>query len=967
MAGLVEKRRQLHALFGSYSRRIERLYDNFINKLTDLAHDAGVGVETLLKTDALFGFSNYPELQQELNRIFSDYVQKDVLAYKAGITDGVALAYSHDKALLTGFSVLSDKAISHARNIAAETFIRSRMRTAKGLSLSQLVWNYAQQSKSEFEVAVSNVISDGLKKGTSAEELGRMVREYLNNPDMMYRRYHRTVVDANGNKKDVVKWRRRVVDESGKVRFVEEPLEQVGMGHYRSSRKNANRLMRTEINGAYHRANSERWQMEPFVIGIAIELSPQHPEEDMCDFLSGENFEDPKGHYPKDFVFTGWHPQCLCMSNPITIQGEEKKEFYRRLAAGEDMSNYVSPNAVKNIPDTAKQWIDDNRDQFIRAGERGKLGYIWQENKKYWQGQFSREELSQMGYASQRTKRIKTEEERADIQRRWNERRKNNETLTRGRAFLDNIKDFPELQIFGLKDAVDSRDYTRIESIVDALRPRLKYERSITPNMLLDSVMRKKYGDEAIDALYTNVKRTIDSKVTGDIDAKIKALRYEADWVVKNRSFATVKEVAAYYEREAVRLEAMRNFDKVRNEILAIERNLTKYGVETVLKGNEWYGDIATMQEKLRGLEKYKDKFDRIAKIEEYLKTSKSPVIRTAYESIMYNLQTYGVDARVDDLIKEAEKRIKHLDAMAKRNAEKKAKIAAEEYRKKMEAMYGKRITIDDLKAVYGDKLPKTLTELEDAIKQYQYVNATLKAKEQEINMLMKKFFDDNDLGMDISHNLLESVYKNGFYNTFQSGTSKGYIGSSKTAGRIEAGHDRLRMAHRMFLPSTMDDYAAKQLARSEYEKYGHLLDRNKYDALNHNLTHYGDVQVRFKKDKVLATWTYNDSLSTYGEYYQPSLVTDPRVESFDVRDSSRIKILAEDNDWNSVYKWQRNTNHHTSYIELQYHGKLDIDCVESLTFKSNPEDWISKELIDKLKEKGIELWYERFGEVVKY
>lgn len=481
MAGLVEKRRQLHALFGSYSRRIERLYDNFINKLTDLAHDAGVGVETLLKTDAMFGFSNYPELQQEFNRIFSDYVQKDVLAYKAGITDGVALAYSHDKALLTGFSVLSDKAISHARNIAAETFIRSRMRTAKGLSLSQLVWNYAQQSKSEFEVAVSNVISDGLKKGTSAEELGRMVREYLNNPDMMYRRYHRTILDANGNKKDVVKWRRRIVDENGKVRFVEEPLEQVGMGHYRSSRKNANRLMRTEINGAYHRANSERWQQEPFVIGIAIELSPQHPEEDMCDFLSGENFEDPKGHYPKDFVFTGWHPQCLCMSNPITIQGEEKKEFYRRLAAGEDMSNYVSPNAVKDIPDTAKQWIDDNRDKFIRAGERGKLGYIWQDNVKYWQKQFTADELRQMGY--ERTAPIKlpkTEEEKAAIRQRWQEHQ-----LTRAQIEIKNTgfisENNPRIVPYmdALKASIKTGDYSKFSKALQDVRLGIATEKNL--------------------------------------------------------------------------------------------------------------------------------------------------------------------------------------------------------------------------------------------------------------------------------------------------------------------------------------------------------------------------------------------------------------------------------------------------------------------------------------------------------
>lgn len=386
-----QKRKQINVMFGAYSKRLERLYDEFIRRLTTLAHRIGVDVEDFLKKDGLFRFDKYPELRQEFNNIFTDYVQKEILTYRAGITDGVALAYTHDAATIGAFSVLSDKAISHARETAASTFIRTRLQSKGGLSLSHLIWNYAQQAKSEFEVAISNVIADGLRKGTSAQTLGLAVRQYLNAPDMMYRRYHRTILDANGNKRDEVKWRKRVIDESGKVRFVEEPLEKVGMGHYRSARKNSERLMRTEINNAYHRANSERWQKEPFVIGILIELSPQHPQYDMCDELVGR--------YPKDFVFTSFHPNCLCMANPITIQGKEKDDFYSRLSAGEDMTQYVSPYAVKDIPESAKAWIDENREKFIKAGERGKLGSVWSENMKYVGKQFNKDELAKLEYS----------------------------------------------------------------------------------------------------------------------------------------------------------------------------------------------------------------------------------------------------------------------------------------------------------------------------------------------------------------------------------------------------------------------------------------------------------------------------------------------------------------------------------------------------------------------------------------
>ena len=463
-----EKKKQIIAMFGVYSKRMEKLYSDFTHQLTLLAHKVHTPVKDMLAIDPLFHFDDYPELKTELNNIFSDYVQKEMLCYRAGITDGVALAYSHDNATIGAFSILSDKAIRQARNTAAETFLRNRMKTSEGLNLSQLVWNYAQQSKSEFEVAMSNVIADGLKKGTSAETLGREVRQYLNNPDMMYRRYHRTVVDAQGNKKDIVRWRRRIIDEDGKVRFVEQPLEKVGMGHYRSSRMNSFRLMRTEINMAYHRANSDRWQREPFVIGINIELSPQHPVYDMCDELVGR--------YPKDFIFIGFHVACLCMASPITLQGEEKDEFYKRLAAGEDMSNYHSRYEVKDIPDKAKAWIDDNREKFIRAGERGKLGYIWRENMKYVGKQFSAEELAKMGYTQQpvRVKRVKTEAEKADIQRRWDERKAKNALIIKTGNNVWKVADkLDYAEISGmrsiLRSAIFAEDYKNIPKYTKAL------------------------------------------------------------------------------------------------------------------------------------------------------------------------------------------------------------------------------------------------------------------------------------------------------------------------------------------------------------------------------------------------------------------------------------------------------------------------------------------------------------------
>lgn len=275
--------------------------------------------------------------------------------------------------------------------------------------------------------------------------------------------------------------------------------------------------------------------------------------------------------------------------------------------------------------------------------------------------------------------------------------------------------------------------------------------------------------------------------------------------------------------------------------------------------------------------------------------------------------------------------------------------------------------TFEQIKARMGDNIPATLEQYEEVLKKYKYLDKDLVKNQKEINALMKKLMDENDYGMDIKHGLLESVYDKGFLNTFQTGSSGGYHGSSKTTGKIEEGHGRLTMSHKMYdaknaSQNTGGQYTGPLLERAEYEKYGHLIDRDKTESYSHNLTWYGDVQVRFKKRDVTPTWTYDDSLRTHGEYYQPTLASDPKVHSFD---NDGVKIKKTDS-WDSLNKWQR--EHGTSYIELQYHGNVTIDMVQSMTFGRNPGDLISADLIDRLMQKDIEIWYlkKSAGKVVQ-
>ena len=506
-----QQKEQLNNLFAVYNKRLGRLYSDYVNKLTSLGYG-----EDVLEDDALFNFDNFPQLKARLNYIFNDYYQNSLLCYKSGITDGVALAYNHDEMVIGGYSVLTDKAIRVARDTAAATFIANRLKTKNGLNLAQTVWNYCQQTKSEFEMAMSNTIADGIKQGSSAEEIGKSIRKYLNDPDMMYRRYHTIKVQKNGKKKDVVTWRRRRIID-GKVRFVEEPLEKVGMGVYRSARKNALRVARTEINAAYHKARNERWQNEPFVIGQYIHVSPQHNIDDICN--------DLEGRYPKDYVWISWHPQCICTSDPITIQGEEKKEFYKRLMAGEDMSNYVSPFAVLTMPEKYNQYIKDNSEAIVKAGMRGKLAWHLQDNTKYWAHLLSPSDRKKLGLKAVSSRELilakakerhalRTKEQIDKIQSRWDKHRRDYYNgLVHNLLGSKSVTDIKSQDLFERYYAIryaikDKKSASEIASLFDRFKRGYQTKLAWTDRKVAMNVMKvaANYGETDVSSVLSALK-----------------------------------------------------------------------------------------------------------------------------------------------------------------------------------------------------------------------------------------------------------------------------------------------------------------------------------------------------------------------------------------------------------------------------------------------------------------------------
>lgn len=895
-----QKKEQLNQLFVAYNRRLGMLYSGYVKKLLALGYS-----EDVLENDALFNFDNFPVLKARLNEIFNDYFQNSMLCYKSGITSGVSLAYSHDNDALEQFSVLTDKALETARKTAAATFIANRLNAKNGLNLAQSVWNYCQQTKSEFEMAMSNVIADGLEKSTSAEEVGRRIRQYLNNPDMMYRRYHTVKVLKNGQKKDVVTWRRkRIID--GRVRFVEEPLEHVGQGVYRSARKNALRVARTEINAAYHKARNGRWANEPFVIGQHIHISPQHdPDEDadICDEL--------EGYYPKDFDWDGWHPQCLCTSDPVMISGEERKQFYKRMLNGENMSGYVSPNSIKDVPDQYKRYIEANGDKIVDAFKRGKLAWHLANNKSYWLKYLDAAQRKQMGVKTiSRREAIqeiaKARHAKRDVEaiKRKVEQRQKRLATERAYAhygksimrYMDGIKD---VDTSALKVALDAKDYANIYKEAEALKEQGKKILSLSrlDNPIL--VARNYSMSEAI-AVNSAVEARL-ARESAELLPRKRFLESEIRWVEEHKKYNTWKVAQDAYKKE----------------LRIVEK---KIEIKTVA--------------------------DSVSSALAYASLSKSKKIKELASEMNRILTQKNVDLA---LARSKAQEINRKYQQLLKNRSKSPKVLKE--------TAVNHETIKDLKKRLGTKFPKTLEHLEDAISEYEknsrFYGAAAKTHKNEIEILMQQVFNEHDLGMNIKDSILEKVLNSKFMNTFETGSSGGYLGSTSTTGKISPTHSRLEAAHKLFgLPQR--DLLTQQLARTEYEKYGNLLDHNILRSMQNNTARsYGNVEVRFKKDKVVATWTAGDSL---GVRYQPSLVSDPKACSYDdfynTPTSSNIQTA-------NLVEFKK--KHISTYLELQYHGQLTVDCIESITYPYDILDGSHDNFLKVAKEfkkKGASIYY---------
>lgn len=251
---------------------------------------------------------------------------------------------------------------------------------ANGFKLSDRIWNITQQTKSQLEF----YLDSGVVAGRNSNGISSDIRQILQNPQKRFR---------------------RIRNEKGEL-VLSQPMKDYhpGQGVYRSAYKNALRTSATTTNTAYRSADYERWSKQDFILGIEIQRSANNRGPcKICDAMIGK--------YPKTFKFTGFHPFCICFATPITMEPEDFADF---------LLNDTVPKeqVITDIPQGAKDFVRENKDGLQSA--------FWYKDNFTNDGGLQREIVSQPitneVIKASRPKRIKTDAEKNDIQKRWEER-----------------------------------------------------------------------------------------------------------------------------------------------------------------------------------------------------------------------------------------------------------------------------------------------------------------------------------------------------------------------------------------------------------------------------------------------------------------------------------------------------------------------------------------------------------------
>ena len=325
--GINQKARwRAHSIrLAGYAERVQSVYDTLNKEI------ASSVIRACYDGSVPFRFADYPLTKKKIDEVQAAFVRD----LRSVIYSGTSEEWKQSNLVqdLLADNVLKFYGVKRNSKRARVYYLTNsdalkafQRRKDDGLGLSERLWNQSKDYKEEMEHAISSAI----EKGTSAVKLSKRLSKYL---------------------QDFTSLKHDYKEKFGKAVTCQDC-------EYRSIR-----LARSEINMAYRTAEQERWKQFDFVLGYEVKLTQNgHHVPDICDDLAGK--------YPKDFIFMGWHPNCMCYVVPI-LKTEE--QFWN----DEDVSEIVEP--PKNFTD----WLENNAERIDKAAENDTLPYWYEQNAQY--------------------------------------------------------------------------------------------------------------------------------------------------------------------------------------------------------------------------------------------------------------------------------------------------------------------------------------------------------------------------------------------------------------------------------------------------------------------------------------------------------------------------------------------------------------------------------------------------------
>lgn len=485
-----------------------------------------------LDEGVMFSFDDQSmKVQKQVEELLRQLHSVATMAIKKGITlEWEQANIECDKLVQSCFGkkVLSSPefaAWTQRNENARDAFIA---RSDNGLNLSDRVWQSVRQLRDEMEVAMTVAIGEG----DSAASMSRKVREYLNEPDLMFRRFRYKDAETGEWKR---KWKKRIKDETtGKYKWIDYNRDdyKTGAGVYKSSAKNAMRVARTETNIAYRRADNERWLQMDFVLGQRIQLSHNHPKKDICDKLQGD--------YPPEFVFDGWHPQCFCFATPILMDEEEMAKVTEAFLRGEKYT--PKGKKITSYPQNFKDWVTEHSEQIAASRDRGTEPYFIKNNAAVIDNILNpKDEPLSIAEIAAKRHAERTPEKEKQLREYWEKKKAEGDVRRKNEALISTtannvlaaaerrgFTDFSEIDTTALKDAIKQGNSTLIKQQTKVLATQMasiqKQVKSDAKSMLAKA---SDYGEVDTSALSTAMA----SSKLSEIKMKINALQAQINAV----------------------------------------------------------------------------------------------------------------------------------------------------------------------------------------------------------------------------------------------------------------------------------------------------------------------------------------------------------------------------------------------------------------------------------------------------